>query len=70
MEEYTNLVIELYKKQFADYVKGSPVNVDSIFETQQCLSKAIDKAVINNFPTDYLEKLKKDVDFLKYQILA
>lgn len=51
MEEYTNLVIELYKKQFADYVKGSPVNVDSIFETQQCLSKAIDKAVINNFPT-------------------
>ena len=32
--------------------------------------KAIDKATINNTPTDYLEKLKKDVDFLKYQILV
>ncbi len=70
MEEYSNLVIELYKNQFFDYVSGSPVNVDRIFEVQTCLNKAIDKATINNTPSDYLEKLKKDVDFLKYQILA
>lgn len=69
MEEYSNLVIELYKNQFSDYVNGSAVNVDRIFEVQICLSKAIDKANINNIPTDHLEKLKKDVDFLKYQIL-
>ena len=70
MEEYSNLVIELYKNQFSDYVSGSLVNVDRIFEVQTCLSKAIDKATINNLPTDYLEKLKKDVDYLKYQILV
>lgn len=69
MEEYSNLVIELYKNQFSDYVSGSPVNVDRIFEVQTCLNKAIDKANIHNTPSDYLEKLKKDVDFLKYQIL-
>lgn len=69
MEEYSNLVIELYKNQFSDYVNGSAVNVDRIFEVQICLNKAIDKATIDNIPTDHLEKLKKDVDFLKYQIL-
>lgn len=69
MEEYNNLVIELYKNQFSDYVNGAAVNVDRIFEVQICLSKAIDKATIDNIPTDHLEKLKKDVDFLKYQIL-
>ena len=70
MEKYSDLVIELYKNQFSDYVYGSPVNADRIFEVQTCLNKAIDKATINNTPTDYLEKLKKDVDFLKYQILV
>lgn len=70
MEEYSNLVIELYKDQFSDYVNFAPVNVDRILEVQTCLSKAIDKAVIDNIPTDYLMKLKKDVDYLKYQILA
>lgn len=70
MEEYSSLVIELYKDQFSDYVNGSPVNVDRILEVQTCLSKAIDKATINETPTDYLEKLKGYVDYLKYQILS
>ena len=70
MEKYSDLVIELYKNQFSDYVNGSPVNADRIFEVQTSLNKDIDKATINNTPTDYLEKLKKDVDFLKYQILV
>lgn len=70
MEEYSNLVIELYKNQFHDYVNGSPVDVDRILEVQTCLSKAIDKAAIGNVSINHLEKLKKDVDYLKYQILA
>ena len=70
MEEYNNLVIELYKEQFSNFVKGSPVNVDRIFEVQTCLCKAIDRASINNEPIDRLAKLKSDVDYLKYQILA
>lgn len=69
MEEYSNLVIELYKEQFFDYANGSHVNVDRILEVQTCLSKAIDKATISNVPTDYLEKLRNDVDYLKYKIL-
>ena len=51
------------------YTVGLPVNVDSIFSVQDCLLKAIDKAKVNNEPTDYLVNLKNEVDFLKYQIL-
>ena len=40
-----------------------------IFSVQDCLLKAIDKAKVNNEPTDYLVNLKNEVDFLKYQIL-
>ena len=69
MEDYSKLVIELYREQFLAYTVGLPVNVDSIFSVQDCLLKAIDKAKVNNEPTDYLVNLKNEVDFLKYQIL-
>ena len=65
MEDYSKLVIELYREQFLTYTVG----VDSIFSVQDCLLKAIDKAKVNNEPTDYLVNLKNEVDFLKYQIL-
>ena len=68
MEDYSKLVIELYREQFLAYTVGLPVNVDSIFSVQDCLLKAIDKAKVNNEPTDYLVNLKNEVDFLKYQI--
>ena len=64
MEDYSKLVIELYREQFLAYTVGLPVDVDSIFSL-----KAIDKAKVNNEPTDYLVNLKNEVDFLKYQIL-
>lgn len=67
MEDYSKLVIELYREQFLAYTVGLPVNVDSIFSVQDCLLKAIDKAKVNNEP--YLVNLKNEVDFLKYQIL-
>lgn len=69
MEDYSKLVIELYKEQFLAYTAGLPVNVDSILGVQGCLLKAIDKAKVNNEPTDYLVNLKNEVDFLRYQIL-
>ena len=65
MEDYSKLVIELYREQFLAYTVGLPVNVDSIFSVQDCLLKA----KVNNEPTDYLVNLKNEVDFLKYQIL-
>lgn len=69
MEDYSKLVIELYREQFLAYTVGLPVDVDSIFSVQDCLLKAIDKAKVNNEPTDYLVNLKNEVDFLKYPIL-
>ena len=68
MEDYSKLVIELYREQFLAYTVGLPVNVDSIFSVQDCLLKAIDKAKVNNEPTDYLVNLKNEVDFLIDQL--
>lgn len=69
MENYNRLVIDLYKRCFTDYVNGSPVDADAIQETRRVLNFAIDKAKISNEPTDMLEALKKDVEYLKYDLL-
>ena len=69
MEDYNRLVIDLYKRCFTDYINGSPVDVDAIQESQRVLNFAIDKAKIGNEPTDTLESLKKDVGYLKYDLL-
>lgn len=70
MEDYNRLVIDLYKRCFTDYVNGSPVDADAIQEVQRVLNFAIDKAKIgNNEPADALEALKKDVGYLKYDLL-
>lgn len=69
MEDYNRMVIELYKKSFADYVNNNPVNVDEILEAQQAISNAITKATVQGIETDALERLKADVDYLKYKIL-
>jgi hypothetical protein len=69
MEDYNRLVVDLYKRCFTDYINGSPVDVDAIQEAQRVLNFAIDKAKIGNEPTDTLESLKKDVGYLKYDLL-
>ena len=58
MEDYNRLVIDLYKRCFTDYINGSPVDADAIQEAQR-----------GNEPTDTLEPLKKDVEYLKYDLL-
>lgn len=69
MEDYNRLVIDLYKRCFTDYINGSPVDADAIQEAQRVLNFAIDKAKIGNEPIDTLEALKKDVGYLKYDLL-
>lgn len=69
MEDYSRMVIELYKKSFADYVNNNPVDVNEILEVQQAVSNAITKAKVQNTDTGALECLKADVDYLKYKIL-
>ena len=69
MENYNRLVIDLFKRSFTDYISGSPVDADAIQEVHRLLNFAIDKAKINNEPIDSLEALKKDVGYLKYDLL-
>lgn len=69
MEDYNRLVIDLYKRCFTDYINGSPIDADAIQEAQRVLNFAIDKAKIGNEPTYTLEALKKDVGYLKYDLL-
>lgn len=69
MEKYNRLVIELYKKCFADLTKGIAVDENAITEAQRELNFAIDRAKINNEPTAELEALKNDVAHLKYDLL-
>lgn len=68
MENYNRAVIELYKKSLTDFVNGSPVDENAISETQRKLNFAIDKANMDNEPTEELEALKKDVEYLKYDL--
>lgn len=69
MEEYSRMVIDLYKSCFTDHVKGSKANDTAIMEACEKLNFAIDKAKINNEPSEYLEGLKKDIEYLKYELL-
>lgn len=69
MDDYNRIVIDLYKKSFTDYTKGSPIDADAIMEVQRVLNFAIDKAKVGNEPTDTLEALKNDVGYLKYELL-
>lgn len=69
MENISRMVIDLYKLSFTDYVNGEMVNVDAILEAQRTISNAIVKAKIENASTEELERLKTDIDYLKYNIL-
>lgn len=69
MENYYRIVIDLYKKCFTDYMNGAQVDASSLLEVVNIIDFAIDKAIINDLPTNELECLKEDIQFLKYQIL-
>lgn len=69
MENHYRIVIDLYKKCFTDYMNGAQVDASSLMEVINIINFAIDKAKINDLPTNELESLKEDVQFLKYQIL-
>lgn len=69
MENHYRTVIDLYKKCFTDYMNGAQIEASSLMEVINIINFAIDKAKINDLPTNELESLKEDVQFLKYQIL-
>lgn len=69
MEKYSRIVIDLYKSCFADHMKGSKTNDTAIAEARKEINFAIDTAKINNEPSGYLESLKNDIEYLKYELL-
>ena len=69
MEQYSRMVIDLYKKCFTDYKNNSMIDVDSMQEIHLVLKLAIDKAKIESTPSAELELLLKDVEYLKYTLL-
>lgn len=69
MENYNRLVIEIYKKCFADYKNGSNIDENMLTEAQNKLNFAIDGAKINNELTDELEVLRNDINYLKYELI-
>lgn len=69
MEKYSRIVIDLYKSCFTDHVKGSKMNDTAIMEACKEINSAIDIAKIKNEPSEYLESLKNDIEYLKYELL-
>lgn len=65
MEQYYRIVLDLYKRSMSNYINNQPVDVNEIFEAQQCINYAIDQAIIHSTPHDDLIKLKEYIDFLK-----
>lgn len=57
-------VIELYRSCLA----GNKPDEKTLSEVQKELNLAIDQAKINNHPTEELEALKRDIDYLKYEL--
>jgi len=67
--EYYRTVIDLYKKCFADYKAGLPVDESYITDVQRLINFAIDHAKVNNLPYEEFEALKNDIDHLKYDLV-
>lgn len=63
IEKY-RFVLELYKSSLS----GNKPDEKTLTEAQNQLNFAIDHAKVNNHSFDDLEVLKKEVDYLKYEL--
>jgi hypothetical protein len=63
--EMYRFVLDLYKSSLS----GNKPDEKTLTEAQNKLNFAIDHAKVNNLPFEEFEALKKDVDYLKYNIL-
>lgn len=66
---YNRLTIDLIKSSFAQYVATRTINDSELDNGISLISKAIDKALISNEETTVLEGLKKDLQYIKYEML-
>lgn len=66
--DYNRLVIDLFKKSFAAYVATGNKDDVALSDGITTLSKAIDRAVIAGEDTSSLERLKSDLQYVRFQI--
>ena len=66
--DYNRYTIELIKKAFAAYVATGNKNDVALSDGITTLSKAIDRAVIAGEDTSSLERLKSDLQYIRFQI--
>lgn len=66
--DYSRYTIELIKKAFAAYVATGNKNNVALSDGITTLSKAIDLAVIAGEDTSSLERLKSDLQYVRFQI--
>lgn len=64
MEKYSRVVIDLYKEILSDLLNNHQVNSSRVLETKKELAKSVTEEKILGRPTQDLETLLKDVEFI------
>lgn len=67
--DYSRFTIDLIKNSFVQYVANGIINEPELDNGISLISKAIDKALISNEDTTVLESLKRDLQYIRYELL-
>lgn len=67
--DYNRFTIDLIKSSFAQYVATGTINDSKLDSGISLINKAIDKALISNEDTTALESLKRDLQYIRYELL-
>lgn len=67
--DYSRFTIDLIKSSCAQYVATGTINEPELDNGISLISKAIDKAVISNEDITALESLKRDLQYIRYELL-
>lgn len=67
--DYNRLTIALIKSPFAQYVATGTINEPELDSGISEISKAIDKAIIADEDTTALEELKRDLQYIRFELL-
>lgn len=67
--DYNRFTIDLIKNSFAQYAANGIINEPGLDNGISLISKAIDKALISNEDTTVLESLKRDLQYIRYELL-
>mgnify|MGYP000008896798 FL=1 len=66
--DYNKFVIDLVKKSFAAYIATGHKDDVALSDGITTISKAIDRAIIAGEDVSSLERLKSDLQYIRFQI--